>query len=94
MLKTKPKISYWVILPQGVKTLEKDYTSYSAMMVAKTFKQALKLLKKYNAPMIEVIETGKTKRVCSHSYYLHGKSYEELYDEYSKLPQIVIDKRI
>lgn len=91
--KNNPRILYWVIFPQGIEEHHKKYSSYSSMMVAKTFKKAWKLFYKYNGSHIERMVQCDLGRWMIKSFCRQedvNLSDNDLFDKYAKLPKIVL----
>jgi len=86
--KSKPKISYWVIFPQGIEKKIKWGVMTSNLMNARNYKQAVKLCKKYNGAYIERMLNCKYARWCLDQFAFENLSIEELWDKYQKLPKI------
>jgi hypothetical protein len=90
----KSRIVYWIIFPQGIEEYRKNgkltTTTYSHMMTAKTLKKAIRLYNKYNGAYVERMLQCKLGRWTIKEFGHPNKTIDELWDEYSKLPKIIL----
>ena len=89
--RANPRIIYWILFPQGVRKKNKYSTSYSNIMVAKTFKKAWRLFEKYNGSNIQRLidcDLGRwiIKDICRPVDLKLND--DELFDKYAKFPEI------
>jgi len=88
-----PRIVYWIMFPQGVQEKNKFGTMYSSMMIAKTFKKAWKLFKKYNGSELQRLiecDLGRwtLRSICKQEDVKLTDT--ELYEKYKGLPEIIL----
>jgi hypothetical protein len=92
--KAKPKIIYWVILPNGARRTDKYGVMYTSMIQCRNMKQANRIAKRYDAPYVERLIVCKLGRWPIGIYFRYpGKTQEELWVEWRKRPEIVINKK-
>jgi hypothetical protein len=91
--KAKPKIVYWVILPQGTRRTNKHGVMYTSIIQCRNKKQANRIAERYDAPYIERLIVCKLGRWPIGIYFRYRGTEQELYDEWRNKPEIDLSKK-
>lgn len=90
----RPKIVYWVFLPNGLSRTAKRGVMHTNMIQCRNMKQANKIAERYDAPYVERLIVCKLGRWPIGIYFRYpGKTEEELWVEWRKRPEINLNKK-
>jgi hypothetical protein len=89
--KNHSRLRYWVIFPQGIDRVIRGHEAFMTSIPVKTLKKALKVAKKYDAPIIEQIISCRLGKWCIKEFitppYFHLTT-DQIWDLYKEKPSI------
>ena len=88
LMRTRTKLYYWVVIPQGVVKHTKRSSWYSKTIEARTLKMALRLQKRYNAPIVEKVIYGPYGRFIIRKTFFDPRPEEQIWLDARNLPEI------
>jgi hypothetical protein len=80
---------YWVILPRGTRKKHSFGICYTSMISVKTKKQAEKLQKKYNAPVVQFYSySTEGRHLLKEWWFTNSKNWHAMWEEDQKNEEI------